>query len=93
MVEVWRQTLVENAKVVELGTDRFPVKDTPKRRLRQVDFVFGGSEIRRLEQNPKTKSQWAQMARSGKKVMQFLCEGRYVSNVVDGKLTRYSGAR
>jgi hypothetical protein len=35
-IEVWRQTLVENAKVVELGADRFPVKDTPKRRMRQV---------------------------------------------------------
>jgi hypothetical protein len=32
------------------------------------------------------------MARSGKKVMQFLSEGRYVANVVDGKVTLY-GAR
>jgi len=37
-----------------------------------VDFVFGGNEIRGLGQNPDTKSRWAQMARSGKKVMQFL---------------------
>jgi hypothetical protein len=29
------------------------------------------------------------MARSGKKVMQFLQNGRYVANVVDGKLTMY----
>jgi len=29
------------------------------------------------------------MAQSGKKVMQFLSEGRYVANVVDGKVTRY----
>jgi len=40
--------------------------------------VFNGNEIRGLEQNPDTKSRWAQMARSGKKVMQFLSEGRYV---------------
>ena len=33
----------------------------------------------------------AQMARSGKKVMQFLSEGRYVANVVDGKVTFYGG--
>jgi len=26
------------------------------------------------------------MARGGKKVMQFLSEGRYVANVVDGKV-------
>jgi hypothetical protein len=29
------------------------------------------------------------MARSGKKVMQFLSNGRYVGNVVDGKATVY----
>jgi hypothetical protein len=91
LLEVWRQTLVENAKVVELGTQRYPVRRTLKRGLRQVDFVFDGNEIRGLEQNPNTKSRWAQMARSGKKVMQFLSEGRYVANVVDGKVTLYGG--
>jgi hypothetical protein len=57
--------------------------------LRQVDFVFDGNEIRGLEQNPETKSRWAQMARSDAKVMQFLSEGRYVANVVDGKMNLY----
>jgi hypothetical protein len=52
--------------------------------------VFDGNEIRGLEQNPETKSRWAQLARSGKKVMQFLGEGRYVANVVDGKVTLYN---
>jgi len=56
-----------------------------------VDFTFNGSEIRGLEQNPDTKSRWAQLARAGKKVMQFLSEGRYVVNVVDGKVTLYGG--
>jgi hypothetical protein len=79
LIEVWRQALVENAKVVVLGTEHYPVRSTPKRRLRQVDFVFDGIQIRGLEQNPETKSRCAQMARSGKKVMQFLSEGRYVS--------------
>ena len=89
LIEVWRQALVENAKVVVLGADRYPVRLTPKRRLRQVDFVFDGNKIRGLEQNPETKSRWAQMARAGKKVMQFLSEGRYVANVVEGKVTLY----
>jgi hypothetical protein len=71
LIEVWRQALVENAKVVELGKEHYSVRRTPKRGLRQVDFVFDGNEIRGLEQNPETKSRWAQMARSGKKVMQF----------------------
>jgi hypothetical protein len=89
LIEVWRQTLVENARAVELGTEHYAVRCTPKRSLRQVDFTFDGNEIRGLEQNPRTKSRWAQMARSGKKVMQFLSEGRYVANVVDGKVTLY----
>jgi hypothetical protein len=89
VIEVWRQTLVENAKTIELGSERYSVRRTSKRGLRQVDFTFEGNEIRGLEQNPQTKSRWAQMARSGKKVMQFLSEGRYVANVVDGKVTFY----
>ena len=90
LIDVWRQVLVENADVVELGTKRYPVRLTPKRRLRQVDFVFDGNEIRGLEQNPETKSRWAQMARAGEKVMQFLSAGRYLANVVGGKVTMYS---
>ncbi|HTT22540.1 MAG TPA: hypothetical protein VMG82_26670 [Candidatus Sulfotelmatobacter sp.] len=91
LIEVWRQALVENAKTVILGNELFTVRRTPKRGLRQVDFSCEGKEIRGLEQNPQTKSRWAQMARSGKKVMQFLSEGRYVANVVDGKVTFYGG--
>jgi hypothetical protein len=90
LIDVWRQVLIENAKKVELGTERYPVRRTPKRRLRQVDFVFEGNKIHGLEQNPETKSRWAHMARAGKKVMQFLSEGRYVANVVNGKVTMYS---
>lgn len=89
LIEVWRQSLVENATVVELGGSRYPVRRTPKRGLRQVDFVFDGNEVRGIEQNPDTKSRWAQLARAGKKVMQFLSGGRYVANVVDGKVTLY----
>ncbi len=89
LIDVWRQALEENAKTVELGSERFPVRLTPRRGLRQIDFVCDGKEIRGLEQNPETKSRWAQMARAGKKVMQFLREGHYVANVVDGKVTLY----
>jgi hypothetical protein len=31
------------------------------------------------------------MARAGEKVMQFLREGRYLANVVGGKVTMYGG--
>ena len=89
LVDVWRQVLVEKASVVKLGGQRYSVRITPRKGLRQVDFVFDGIEVRGLEQNPDTKSRWAQLARAGKKVMQFLVEGRYVAVVVDGKLTLY----
>jgi hypothetical protein len=89
LADVWRQVLVENATAVELGAARYPVRKTARRGLREVDFVFDGNEVRGLEQNPETKSRWAQMARSGRKVMQFLNDGRYVANVVDGKVTLY----
>lgn len=67
LVEVWRQALVENTKVVVLGTERCAVRLTSKRCLRKVDFVFDGKEVRGLEQNPETTSRRAQMARAGKK--------------------------
>lgn len=89
LLEVWRQALVENAANVKVGEDWYSVRRTPKRGLREVDFRFGRHEIRGLEQNPNTKSRWAQLARSGKKVMQFLSEGRYVGNVADEKVTLY----
>ena len=89
LIEVWRQALVENAKVVEIGKEHFPVRRTPKRGLRQLYFVLDGNEIRGLEQNPETKSRWAAMARSGKKVMQFLESGRYIAVVAEGKLHSY----
>ena len=91
MVKVWRQALVERAAEVELDGQTFPVRETPRKRLREVDFVFDGQPLRGLEQNPKTESRWAQLARAGHKVMQFLSAGRYVGNVVDGKVTFYGG--
>ncbi len=63
------------------GTERYPVQRTSKRGLRQVNFVFDGNEICGLGQNSDTKSRWGQMARCGKKVMQFLSEGRYVARL------------
>ena len=89
LVEVWRQALVENKRIVSLDGDTFPVRSTAKRRLKQIDFRFEGRDLRGLEQNPDTKSRWAAMARNGKKVMQFLERGRYIAVVVDGKLHIY----
>jgi|SRR5215469_12249756 len=89
LISVWRQTLVEVAKSVEIDGKKYPVKTTAKRGLKQIDFQFQGHELRGLEQNPDTKSRWAKMARAGKKVMQFMEGGRYVAFVVDGKMKTY----
>jgi|ERR1700693_585894 len=89
LIAVWRQTLVEKADIVALGAERYPVTTSKQKRLRQVEFVVNGITTMGIEQNPKTKSRWAQMARSGKKVMQFIQDGRYVAVVVDGKVILY----
>ena len=75
--------------MVEVGGKSYRVLKTPKKGLRQIDFVFDGQPIRGLEQNPETRSRWAQMAASGKRVMQFLSRGRYIGVVADDKLTQY----
>ena len=93
LVTVWRGAMVEGAEEVELDGQRYPVRETPRNRLREVDFVFEGQKLRGLEQNPKTESRWAQLARAGHKVMQFLSAGRYIGNVVDGKVTIYGGKK
>lgn len=90
LISVWRQTLVENAKTVRVNKETFSVRSTAKRRLKQIDFEFDGRQLRGLEQNPDTKSRWAKMAREGKRVMQFLENGRYVAVVVDGKMKSYN---
>ncbi len=92
LAEVWRQALVENAKVVELEGRRFPVRRTQRLRLRQVDFTFEGESLRGIEQNPETKSRWAELARAGQKVMQFTSAGHFIANVAGGKLTLYRKA-
>lgn len=93
MVAVWRAALVEGKKEVELDGQKFSVRETPRKHLREVDLVFGGQVIRGVEQNPETGSNWAQLAREGHKVMQFLVAGRYVGNVVDGRVTKYGGKK
>jgi hypothetical protein len=93
MATVWRQALVDDAAEVDLLGRKFAVRDTPRKHLRQVDFEFAGQSLRGLEQNPETESRWAQLARAGHQVMQFLSGGRYIGVVVDGKVTLYGGKK
>ena len=90
LIEVWRQALVGRCSTVNIAGQSFPVRKTPSKHLVEVDFTFDGQPYRGLEQNPNTKSRWANLARKGAKVMQFLQAGKYVAVVVDGKVTHYS---
>jgi hypothetical protein len=92
LISVWRQALVEDSRTVTLEGGGYPVRRTSRSKLREVDFRFEGQRLRGLEQNPKTSSRWAQLAREGKKVMQFLSDRRYIANVVDGKVQFYGRA-
>jgi hypothetical protein len=86
---IWRQALVENEPVVSVDGKRYPVTTSKGKKLWQVVFDFNGESFIGIEQNPKTKSRWAAMARAGKKAMQFIQDGRYVAIVADGKVTLY----
>jgi hypothetical protein len=87
LAEVYRQLFNNDAGVVKLGTRRFPVRRSRVHHMRQVDFFFEGHDVRGIEQSPHTNNRWAAMVRSGKKVAQFLVDGRFVASVVDGKIT------
>jgi hypothetical protein len=88
LVEVWRQVLEEGKDVVELDDERFRVKNT-RSGLKIVSFRTGSHGLDGIEQNPQTSSRWAELARDGKRIMQFSVNRRYVANVCEGKLLRY----
>jgi hypothetical protein len=91
LISVWKQALVDEGDVVKLGFERYLLTRSKAKMLRQIIFAVDGNSIIGIEQNPKTKSRWAVMARAGKKVMQFIQDGRYIAVVADGKVTLYGG--
>ena len=92
LISVWHQAMVGEAKTIAVEGQTCPVRHTSRSRLREVEFRFEDHELRGLEQNPKTGSRWAQLAREGKKIMQFLVGRRYVAVVVDGKVQFFGKA-
>jgi hypothetical protein len=86
---VWSQALVEGRRAVELEGESYPVTATRAKKLRTVRFPYRSYFVDGIEQNPSTGSRWAQLAREGKRVMQFRCMARYIGNVCEGKLLRY----
>ncbi|MBI3406172.1 MAG: hypothetical protein HY046_12035 [Acidobacteria bacterium] len=91
LISVWQQALVDEQHAVRIGKKSHRVELLRKKNLRLVEFEAVDHSIAGIEQNPNTQSQWARMAREGKRIMQFRCENRYIANVAEGKVTRYGG--
>jgi hypothetical protein len=89
LVLVWQQSLADGLEAVNLGNETYPVTVIRTKNLRSVYFSYGELRIVGIEQNPATSSRWAALAREGKRIMQFRCQGRYVANVCEGKLVQY----
>jgi len=89
LISTWRQALSERREHIELGSENYPVTISRAKGLRMVEFNVGPHRLVGIEQNPRTGSRWAMLARAGNRIMQFRCKGRYVANVCEGKLLRY----
>ena len=90
LIEIWKQAFEGGRFAAEIEGRRYPIWKTRTKKLRTVEFDYGGHRITGIEQNPQTTSRWAELARQGKRIMQFSVEGRYIGNVCEGKLTRYA---
>jgi len=93
LVAVWRQIFAHGVADVTVGRRRFPAGFTKTQHLRTVEIPYGCYRLFGVEQNPRTSSRWAKLARQGKRVMQFSHRGRYVANVCEGELYRYPAWR
>src|ERR1051326_4967406 len=89
LLAVWQQAMAEETRSVEIEEQRYPVRKIRSKGLRTIQFDYDGRRITGIEQNPRTRSRWAELARKGERVMQFSCQGKYVGNVTEGKLLRY----
>ena len=89
LISAWQQAMGDGRGDIELEGKTYPVTVSKVKGLRMVEFNVGPYRIVGIEQNPKTGSRWAELAREGNRIMQFRCKGRYVANVCEGKLLRY----
>ena len=82
------EQVMSGAEVLVEGQAR-RVERTGSRRFRTVRFALGGKEYQAIEQNPEKSSRWAELARSGQRIMQFSYSHRYFANVCEGVVNRY----
>jgi hypothetical protein len=80
-----------NATEVTVEGRTFRVGRAGSRRFRTVRFMTGTREYQAIEQNPEKPSRWGQLARAGRKVVQFrdLQTHKYVAVAVDGEVREY----
>ncbi len=62
----------------------------PQSGLRYVKLDTRGTLL--IEQNPNKKSEWAKLAREGKRVAWVMRDGAYLSRVVDGEVVMLDDA-
>lgn len=80
-----------NRRWVKIGEQRLPVRRTSRKYLKIVNFAMNGLEYVAVEQNAAKSSYWAQLARKGHEVVQFIdvSTGRFVAVAVDGIVRVY----
>ena len=64
------------------------VKRFARSGVRYVELE-GGAIL--VEQNPKKKSKWAELARAGRRVAWVMRDGAYLARVVDGEVVMLGG--
>ena len=71
-----------------------PVRHTSRQKLKTAAFRVEGHEYQAIEQNPEKPSRWGQLARSGRRVVQFKDAERnkFIAVAVDGKVIFYGSA-
>ncbi len=63
----------------------------PKSGLKYLQVEINGNVYKLVQQNPKTTSKWAELARTGKEVVQVInaSNGKYMGVYVDGVYNKY----
>lgn len=54
----------------------------------QLRYVELENDAVLVEQNPNKKSEWAELARKGRRVAWVMRDGEYLARVVDGEVTK-----
>jgi hypothetical protein len=69
LISVWQQAMGDGREDIELEGKTYPVTVSKVKGLRMVEFNVGPYRIVGIEQNPKTESRWAELAREGNRIV------------------------